>query len=190
MRRSLEMEPRSGRRTAGISLFAAFLLFVCAVDIAAQNAPGNIPTVILVRHAEKDTMAVDPPLTEAGRLRAAKLATALGNLRITRIFVSQFRRTQETAVPVSEHLGVVPTIIPVDADSIDNHVHRIVAAVSAIPPGEVVLIVSHSNVIPDIIQKLGVRDTVTIGDRQYDDLFIVPGGTGPRTLLKLQYGMK
>jgi broad specificity phosphatase PhoE len=184
------IEPRSGRYIAGIGLFAAFLLFVCAGNLVSQIAPGNIPTVLLVRHAEKDTMAVDPPLPEGGRLRAAKLATTLGNLRIARIFVSQFRRTQETAVPVSEHLGVVPTIIPVDADSIDDHVHRIVAAVSAIPPGEIVLIVSHSNVIPEIIQKLGVRDTVAIGDRRYDDLFIIPGGTGPRTLLKLQYGIK
>ena len=51
-----------------------------------------------------------------------------------------------------------------------------------------VLIVGHSNTVPDLIRKLGVTDAVTIGDDDYDNLFVVVRSTGGKaTLVRLKY---
>jgi hypothetical protein len=51
-----------------------------------------------------------------------------------------------------------------------------------------VLVVGHSNTIPDLLKQLGVKDAVTIADDQYDDLFIVIRRVGePSTLIRLKY---
>ena len=51
-----------------------------------------------------------------------------------------------------------------------------------------VLIVGHSNTIPDLIKKLGVTTEIKIGDDDYDDLFlVVRPATGVPTLIRLKY---
>jgi len=51
-----------------------------------------------------------------------------------------------------------------------------------------VLIVGHSNTIPDLIKKLGVTTEIKIGDDDYDDLFlVVRPATGQPTLIRLKY---
>ena len=50
-----------------------------------------------------------------------------------------------------------------------------------------VLVVGHSNTIPDIIKALGVSDSIAIDDNDYDNLFVVSLGTGSATLLRLHY---
>ena len=55
--------------------------------------------------------------------------------------------------------------------------------------GEAVVIVSHSNTVPEIIGELGVSPVPTIDDDEYDDLYVVviaPGGAVQ--LLPLRYG--
>ena len=49
-----------------------------------------------------------------------------------------------------------------------------------------VLIVGHSNTIPDVVKELGVTPPVTIGDDEFDNLFIVSTGTSP-SVLRLHY---
>jgi hypothetical protein len=43
-----------------------------------------------------------------------------------------------------------------------------------------VLVVGHSNSVPDVITGLGVKTPVTIGDDEFDNLFLVTTGTPPR----------
>ena len=52
-------------------------------------------------------------------------------------------------------------------------------------PGNV-LVVGHSNTIPDLIKSLGIAAPITIADNDYDDLFVVIRDEKPR-LLKLHY---
>ena len=42
------------------------------------------------------------------------------------------------------------------------------------------LVVGHSNSVPDVITGLGVKTPVTIGDDEFDNLFLVTTGTPPR----------
>ena len=49
-----------------------------------------------------------------------------------------------------------------------------------------VLVVGHSNTVPEIIKSLGVSEPVAIPDDQFDNLFVVIRGARP-TLLRLHY---
>lgn len=54
----------------------------------------------------------DPELSELGRRQAEAVAERLGEDRPAAIFVTPLRRTQETAQPLAERLGVEPVIMP------------------------------------------------------------------------------
>ena len=53
-------------------------------------------------------------------------------------------------------------------------------------PKDTVLVVGHSNTVPEIIKALGVQAPVALGDSDYDHLFIVILEPEPR-LLRLRY---
>jgi hypothetical protein len=51
-----------------------------------------------------------------------------------------------------------------------------------------VLVIGHSNTIPELLKRLGVKETIAIADSEYDNLFIVVrGATGEPTLIRLRY---
>lgn len=54
------------------------------------------------------------PLTEKGRTQVAQAAEGLKDAKVTKIFVSPFERTQQTARIVAETLGIDPSAIVVD----------------------------------------------------------------------------
>jgi broad specificity phosphatase PhoE len=147
--------------------------FVCSVF--AQD-PGKI---FVVRHAEKESQAKDAALSDVGRARATCLASTLRDSGITRIFVSEFQRTQKTANPLAELAKLPPTVIAA-ADTAS----LIAAAKNATASGNV-LIVAHSNTIPVILERLGVRK-VGVPDDEFDRLFIVTVGPSP-SLATIRY---
>jgi phosphohistidine phosphatase SixA len=151
-----------------------------AAPAAAQN------TVFLVRHAQRadsspgtsPTMAADPDLSEAGRARAESLALALKDAGITAIYATQFKRTQQTAAPLAKALGLTVKIVT-SKDTAD-----LVKQLKA-EKGNA-LVVGHSNSVPDVIKGLGLTTPVTIGDDEFDNLFLVTTSTPP-SLLRLHY---
>ena len=53
---------------------------------------------------------------------------------------------------------------------------------------DVVLVVGHSNSVPQAIKLLGHPDPIEIGHDEYDSLFVVvPRGAGPPMVLRLRY---
>ncbi len=111
------------------------LLVLLSVTLAAY---GQV-TVILTRHAEKAaTPPKDPPLSEAGKKRAAALASMLADSGVDVIYTTEFQRTQQTAAVLAERVHVKPTVLPAkDADAL-------VKAIRARQSG-VVVVVGHSN---------------------------------------------
>jgi broad specificity phosphatase PhoE len=160
-------------------VFSVFLLFF-AVPVAAQ------PLVFVVRHAERadagtggaTTMATDPDLSDAGRARAESLAAALKDAKITAIFVTPYKRTRQTAEPLAKALGVQPTEI--DAKDMGSLIEKVKAASGN------VLVVGHSNTVPDVLSKLGADDAPKLADADYDNLFVVIRGAKP-SLLRLHF---
>lgn len=144
-------------------------------------------TVVLVRHAEKELSTIDdPPLTPDGELRAERLSKLFGRMtgigRIQAIYVSDTRRSQQTAAPLASRLHMAPVVIPGgDVGQIANHAmhdHR----------GGAVLIVGHSNTIPQIIERIGGIEVPPIADEEFDDIYVVSVPTlGKASLLRLEY---
>jgi broad specificity phosphatase PhoE len=161
------------------------LLLVLSASAVAQGP--QQPVIFLVRHAERaDTargappsMASDPDLSKAGRERARALAAMLKDAGITTIIVSEFKRSQHTAAPLAEALGL--TVTKIKADDVSD----VVAKLKATTTGNV-LVVGHSNTVPQIIRSLDIDTPVEIGDADFDNLFIVLPGT-PRRLVRLHY---
>ena len=160
-------------------------LRLCFVTVlAAVMLPSAVScqvTVVLTRHAEKaSTPPKDPPLTEAGKLRAELLASMLGDSGVEAIYVTEFQRTQQTAAPLAARAHVTPTVLPARDSA------AVVQAIRARASG-VVVVVGHSNTVPDIISALG-GPKVELSDSQYDNLFLLTVGPSPSSLLRLHYG--
>lgn len=174
------------KTSLSFALILAVVTFVSALRgtpaVAAAQASG---TIFLVRHAERAdggamaaTKTTDPSLSDKGRQRAAALAVILRDAQIRTIFVTEYKRTQETAAPLAHSLGIVPTIIAA------NDTPALVARLK--PLAGNALVVGHSNTLPEVISGLGIGGAVAIADDQYDDLFQVTSGT-PRQLIRLRF---
>jgi broad specificity phosphatase PhoE len=175
---------RSEGRVVGVLMLGLVAAAAFSNGAVAQDStPAS--TVILVRHAEKAGDGVDPDLTETGRERARALAHALGELEASAVYATQYVRTRETARPLAELLGLSVTVIEATRD----YVGEMASLIRAEHAGEVVVVVSHSNTVPAIIEALGAGPAPTIDDNEYDDLFVVTVGTdGRSSLLQLRYG--
>jgi broad specificity phosphatase PhoE len=158
-------------------------LFLGCVISVAQAEP---PTIFIVRHAERAdaangspaSMASDPDLSDAGRVRAESLGSALKDAAITAIFVTEYKRTQETAAPLAKVTGVSVTIVPA------KETGALIAKLRSSTGNT--LVVGHSNTLPDIIKALGVSTPISIADSEYDNLFVVSAGS-PARLIHLHY---
>lgn len=134
------------------------------------------PSVLLVRHGDVPPDAgADPSLTPQGRARADALRTLVAPAGISKIIVSSLQRTQQTAQPTATLLGLTPDII--------SEPPSIVTALRALPRTASVLVVGHSNTVPDVITGLG-GPSVTVEPTAFDRLFIFLN----RQLIELRYG--
>jgi len=171
-------------------LVAAWMLL--ALILGAVRPAAAEQVIFLVRHAEKAVtpdpaaaaahamMGDDPPLSPAGQARAQKLAAMLAQSGIKQILTTEYKRSRQTAAPLAQRLKITPVM------SAAKDPAPLVAQLkkSQAP----VLVVGHANTIPDLIKALGVADAVTIGDNDYDDLFVVVRAVaGKATLIRLKY---
>lgn len=89
----------------------AFVIGACAERGPILSPPGTTTTFILLRHAEKDWEIKDR-LRPEGEARARDLVEALGSLDITAIYATAYRRNQQTAQPLADHLGLTVQTAP------------------------------------------------------------------------------
>lgn len=159
---------------------------VALVSAAAAVGAAAQPAVFVVRHAERadaggaaaGMMDADPDLSAVGRARAESLAAMLRDAKITAIFATEYRRTQATAAPLARALGIPITRVP------SKDAAALAANVKAAAGN--VLVVGHSNTVPEVIKALGATETVAVGEQDFDNLFIVVRGDPP-ALVRLHY---
>jgi phosphohistidine phosphatase SixA len=123
-------------------------------------------TIVLVRHAEQLPVANDPGLSELGQAHAERLAELLAHAGLSHVYVSEARRTQETAAPVAAATGAPVQVIEAAEQK------RLLRRLKWRHRGDVVLVVGHSNTIPAIADGLGAPIGV-IDDADYAGLWIV-----------------
>ncbi|HLL77355.1 MAG TPA: phosphoglycerate mutase family protein, partial [Pyrinomonadaceae bacterium] len=162
---------------------------------AAPGGEAKATTVFLVRHAEKaDVPGSDPPLSEAGRARAEALARLLQSAGVKAVLTSQFQRTQQTAEPLAKRLGVAASAVPLAVKTsnprevTEESIRELTKRVEA-HAGGAVLIVGHSNSVPEVIRALGGDVVPKIDEGSFDDLFVVTVyGDGRAKVAHLKYG--
>ena len=142
--------------------------FMSALAAALIASAAVAAPVYVTRHLEREP-GDDPPLTERGAARAEQLAELLAQANIKAVFATATKRAQETGAPLAKRLGIaVTTYNPRDVDAL-------VAAVrSAAGP---VLIVGHSNTVPDLVARFGGDKPAALGEQDYGTLFVVHDGT-------------
>lgn len=158
------------------------LMLLLAVPGSANRIseePFKVTTVFLVRHAEKAaTPPGDPSLTASGKTRARNLARILEKAGIKAIFTSQFQRTRATAQPLATTLGITSTVVQIQTDPSDPNkvsdqsIKDLVGRINQ-HSGESVLVVGHTNTIPELIGKLNGDLMPVILETEFDNLFIV-----------------
>lgn len=116
-------------------LCSLILLFSCQTNI------------YLVRHAEKET-GINPNLTMAGVARAQTLSELLADKKINEVLTTDSNRTRQTAQPTANRFQLPLTIYGKDT------IPGFVASLKQ-KWGKNILIVSHSETIPLIVQEFG-----------------------------------
>jgi phosphohistidine phosphatase SixA len=144
--------------------------------VTAANAA---PIIFIVRHAEKaSTGGKDPDLSPQGQKRADALAHILKDSQITSVFVTEFKRTQQTAAPTARAAHLTPTMVAA------NDTGALVEKLRALNGNA--LVVGHGDTIPGLLKALGIATPVSIPDDDYTEVFAVLPGDPPQ-LLRLHY---
>jgi phosphohistidine phosphatase SixA len=160
------------------SLAAALWLFSQFANSAAcDNWP---PEVYLLRHAEKQDNSRDSPLSKRGLQRADALPAALSGIAVGAILVSDRIRTQQTALALSEAIGI-------DTQIFNQHSEAgltVLLGTICLAGGrgtEAVVVVGHDSTVPKIMSAIGVAP----GEEErpaFGDLFVVKPNDDPVTV--------
>jgi len=167
------------------------LLVVLAAVACAQpprSADTAATTVIVVRHAEKETTGTDPNLNAAGIARAKALAAALAKAHVGSVYVTQYRRTTETAQPLIDASHAPVMQIGIDLSNPRDYPQRLARTIRSRESGKTVLVVTHSNVLPQVLQALAGVSMPPLRDDQYDGLYVVTLRGGGASMVMAQYG--
>ena len=132
-------------------------------------------TIIFVRHADIDQPAVqdqDVPLNANGLARAELLADFLEGVDVVAgvdaIYVSPLQQTHQTAAPLAKRLGINYEV----ADP--YNVVSFMKTVLFEHKREIVLVVTHSDVIALLVEELhGSKNIAEIAPDEYENIFIV-----------------
>ena len=146
---------------------SSLVILVCLLCYSCSRS------VYVVRHAEKitatDTLSKavinDPPLSDAGKVRAIVLKDEMAGKHIRHIYSTNTIRTMSTAEPLSREIHV-------NRESYSN-TDSLVDLIKNTKGN--ILVIAHSNTIDDIVNKLcGKKRIMTdLKETEYDNLFVI-----------------
>ncbi|MBL7979827.1 MAG: histidine phosphatase family protein [Bacteroidetes Order II. Incertae sedis bacterium] len=155
--------------------FLYFIVFCisCLGTIHAQTCT-NPTNVILVRHAEKALdQGNDPSLTEVGKARASQLVDRLADANISALYATQFKRTQETLLPLGQRYALPVVVLEVAQSNWDVFPETLKNHILANHCGKTVVVAHHSNTIPHIINAWAGTNMKDLEDTDYGNLFLL-----------------
>ena len=120
----------------------------------------------------------DPDLSGAGIARANSLAAMLKDARIRTVITTEFKRTRQTGDPVATAAGVPLTIM--DSKDLAGLLKKVKSSTGN------VLVVGHTNTLPEILKGLGVTEPIAIAEDEHDSLFVVTRASPP-AFVRLRY---
>lgn len=159
------------------SIFLTICLFAGIAVLSAQTT-----TYILLRHAEKDTskagaamMTADPPLSEAGSLRAQKLVDVLNAYTPDKIYSTNYTRTKSTVTPLAKKFGK-------EIELYDPGKLTAFAKLLLSEKGKTIVVAGHSNTTPALANLLIGEDKYpNLDESVYNQLWIIQITNGKLT---------
>jgi phosphohistidine phosphatase SixA len=137
---------------------------ILSIPLLLVTAAKAAPVIFIVRHAEKASSGgSEPELSPQGQKRADALAHILKDSQITSVFVTEFKRTHETATPTARATHVSPPVVPA------NDIGALVEKLRTLNGNA--LVGGHGNTIPDLLKALGIATLVSIPDDDYTEVF-------------------
>jgi broad specificity phosphatase PhoE len=122
-----------------------------------------------MRHLNTPAGQSDPDLLPEGEAAAAALAGRFGAERPAAIYITDFRRSRQSVAPLAARLGLTPILY--DPRDTPGLVARIRAEHGP------VLVVGHSNTVPDIVAALGGPRPAPLAHEDFGDLWrVAPDG--------------
>lgn len=124
----------------------------------------------LVRHAEKDTtIQNEPPLTEEGWARAAKIADILKGTRVDAIYSTMTLRTMYTVDSLADIKAM--SILPYENKALKSLIENVRNSEDV----NRIFIVGHSNTIPSITNSLMEEEifNAVFDEKDYGNFIIV-----------------
>ena len=150
---------------------AAFLSAVFLFAFGSAAFAQEKKTIILVRHAEKETGSMadqsDPPLSSDGVKRAERFRKVAGKYRPGAVYSTDYKRTRATAEPIAAKRHVeIQTYDPKNnAELID----RIMKSKT-----KRLVVVGHSNTIPGLANSLVKRELFkNLDDSEYGTIWVI-----------------
>ena len=187
MRTQKEQDRRRARRKRLIQIFVIYTAI--AIGLAWFFESQATTTIIFVRHAEQTSHdEADPPLSEAGQRRVAELTRQLEFADVVQgidaIYSTDLKRSTETAQPLADRLDLPINIY--DGSDTETVLEEILKT----HKGKVILVVGHSNTVPELIANLGASKNVPSIERdEFDNIYIISiPWFGKTKTIRLRYG--
>ena len=145
----------------------SLLILAFATILSFGSKAQEASTIFLVRHAEKVDQSRDPELSLSGKARSHRLLELLEDAGIGAIYSTDYKRTRQTAAPLADKLGLdILSYRPFEDDMVQELKGKY--------PGQNVLVVGHSNTIPDLANLLiGEERYKQLSDDEYSTIFVV-----------------
>ena len=159
-------------------LICFFAFSSCSI---AQSKDKKETTIILVRHAEKDTVGNNPSLSEAGVQRALKLQTVFPGVVPDAFYSTNYKRTLQTVEPWSKNAGKEIILYqPSKQDSLADELKKMT--------GKTIVVTGHSNTIPSLVNLLLEDEKfANLPDSEYSTIFVVTIKRGIAKVKKLTF---
>jgi phosphohistidine phosphatase SixA len=158
--------------------FLHFLILICLCTGVVQKADAQQPaqgvtTIIVMRHAEKESgKDPDPELSPEGKKRAAQLAYLFKDVPVTRLLATPFKRTQHTLANIASDKSIMvesyePSKIPELASTLKQL------------SGQTIIIAGHANTAPDLVnQLLNEKRYSQLNENEFGKIWIVTLDSG------------
>ena len=177
------------RRRRKRRLVSLVFYVIVAVGLAWFFESQATTTIIFVRHAEKALDGSDDPsLSPAGQRRAAELTRQMVDADVVAgvdaLYATEYRRTRETIEPLAR-------ILDLDINEYDSgDTEQVLETILKRHKGKIILVVGHSDTIPQLIANLGASKSVPpIADEEYDNIYLISiPWFGKTKTIRLRYG--
>ena len=136
-------------------------------EIPVQQTQGNVTQLFILRHTEKQSIETeDPELSSEGIERAKYWKKVLQHINFDAIYTTDFIRNVQTAKLIAgDENAKLEIYYPMSFEVLD-FLKKV--------KGKKILIIGHSNTIPDMVNRLiGENSYPPMSHRNYNQMYIV-----------------